>query len=68
MVAVYEPLSRTFTELNLVHEGIVSALVVDGSGTVWVGTDTGQLFAIRNDQLQGAAALGRRIDDLLVDS
>jgi anti-sigma factor RsiW/streptogramin lyase len=65
---VFDPLTDKITELSLPHDGTISALAIDREGTIWAGTDTGQLFAIRNGRLQGSAALGRPIDDLLIDA
>ena len=65
---VFDPLTDKLTELSLPHEGTISALAIDRAGTVWAGTNTGQLFAIRNDRLEGSAALGRPIDSLVIDA
>ena len=64
---VFDPLTNKLTELSLPHEGTITALAIDRTGTVWAGTDAGQIFAIRNSRLEGSAALGRPIEDLIVD-
>jgi len=45
---VWDPLSGKLSEISLAHGGAVTALVVDRSNVVWIGTDTGQTFAVRN--------------------
>jgi streptogramin lyase len=46
-IDVYDPLAAKLTEIALAHGGSVTALAVDRAGVVWVGTDTGQTFALR---------------------
>jgi anti-sigma factor RsiW/sugar lactone lactonase YvrE len=64
----YDPLTGKLTELVLNHDGAISAMLVDRNGTLWVGTDTGQVFAIRNNSLTSVASAGRRIDSFTLDA
>ena len=45
----------------------VTALVVDRSGALWVGTNTGQTFAMRNNIILIATSIGRSVDELVLD-
>ncbi len=65
---VYDPYTATFTELVFPHDGAITAIVVDRKAVVWAGTDTGQIFAMRNQKLDTASSVGRAIDRLIVGS
>lgn len=63
---VYDPYATTLTELVFPHTGSITAILVDRQAAVWVGTDTGQIFAMRNSKLDTAASVGRAIDRLVL--
>jgi streptogramin lyase len=64
----YDPLTGKLTELVLNHDGAVTAMIVDRGGTLWVGTDTGQVFAIRNNGLGSILGAAGRIDSFILDA
>ena len=64
---LYDPLSARLTEIAFAHAGSISALAVDRSGAVWVGTNTGQLIAMRNAVIEFTSGLGLAIDSFVLD-
>jgi hypothetical protein len=73
-VDMYDPLTRKVSELSLTHGGGITALAVDKANTVWVGTDTGQTFALHSAIAAGAGGalvttglVGRPISDFALD-
>ena len=66
-IEVYDPLAGTLTDIAFSHDGAVTALVVDRSGALWVGTNTGQAFAMRNTTVLIATSIGRSVDELVLD-
>jgi streptogramin lyase len=66
-VALYDRRTHLVNELSLPRRGAVSAMLVDGSGTLWAGTEAGELFAIRSGLLVGSTTLARPVLDLALD-
>ena len=73
-IDLYDPLARKLTEFSLSHGGAITALAVDRANTVWVGTDTGQTFAIRSAAAAGTSGalvttglVGRPISGFALD-
>ncbi|MBI2983425.1 MAG: hypothetical protein HYY42_04505, partial [Chloroflexi bacterium] len=64
-IDVYDPYSGKLTELLFPREGSITAILVDPKGAVWVGTDRGQVFAMRNSRVETAGSVGRAIDRLV---
>ncbi len=62
---VYDPLNGKLTELVFPHDGAITAIFVDAKAVVWVGTDSGQIFAMRNNKVRLAAAITRPVDRLI---
>src|SRR5262249_30150953 len=46
-IDMWDPLTGKLTEISLAHSGNITALAVDRGSVLWVGTDTGQTFAVR---------------------
>jgi anti-sigma factor RsiW len=65
---IYDPLTAKLTELVFPHEGSITAIAVDPKGGVWVGTDTGQVLAMRGSRVETVAGVGRAIDRLVVSA
>ena len=57
----YDTLTGTLTELVLAHDGAITALFVDRAGAVWLGTDRGSTFALRNDRVESVQAIGAKV-------
>jgi anti-sigma factor RsiW/streptogramin lyase len=72
-IDVFDPLSGKVTEISLTHGGAVTALVVDRSNVVWVGTDTGQTFALKGavsgtgSAVVSSGLVGRPITGFVLD-
>lgn len=62
---VYDPLNGKLTELVFPHDGAITAIFVDAKAVVWVGTDNGQIFAMRNRNVRLVAAITRPVDRLI---
>jgi streptogramin lyase/anti-sigma factor RsiW len=67
-IGLYDRNVGGVVELALPRIGSVRSMVVDATGTLWAGTDAGELFAIRNGALVGSANLGRPVQGLALDS
>lgn len=67
VVGVYDPLAGRLTEIGLPRRGSATAIAVDGTGTVWVGTDAGELLAVRDRQQVLTGLLGRPVTALVTD-
>lgn len=63
----YDVANGSLRELRIETAGAVSALAADGAGTVWIGTETGEVVAMRNGQQIGTSAIGRNIRRLVAD-
>jgi streptogramin lyase/anti-sigma factor RsiW len=51
LIGMYDRATSTVTELALPRRGTLTAMVVDSSGTLWAGSDAGELFAVRGGAL-----------------
>ena len=67
-VGLYDRRSHSVEDLELPRTGAVTSMVVDGTGTLWAGTDAGELFAIRNGALVRSRSLGRPVLELALDA
>jgi ligand-binding sensor domain-containing protein len=67
-IAQYDRTTHNVKELALPRHGSVTSMVVDNTGALWVGTDAGELFSIRNGALAGSAQLGRPVLEMTVDA
>ena len=67
-VGLYDRRDHAVTELVLPRRGAVTTMVVDASGALWLGTDAGELFAIRGGELVNTTLLGRPVLELALDS
>ena len=67
-IGLYDRNVGGIVELALPRHGSVRSMVVDATGTLWAGTDAGELFAIRNGTLVGSSTLGRPVLGLALDS
>jgi len=67
-LALYDRRNHAVTEIPLPRKGSVTSMVVDGSATLWAGTDAGELFAIRNGELASTTLLARPVLELALDS
>lgn len=63
---LYDPYQGKLIELVFPHDGAITAITIDRKAAVWVGTDTGQIIAMRAARVETAASVGRPIDRLVV--
>jgi streptogramin lyase len=64
-IDMYDPLSGSLTSTPFEHDGAVTALHVDRSGALTLGTDRGSVFVMRNGSAILAQAVGSKILDLV---
>jgi streptogramin lyase len=64
-VDMYDPLTGSLTATPFAHDGAVTALHVDRSGALTLGTDRGSVFVMRNGTAILAQAVGSKILDLV---
>jgi hypothetical protein len=67
-VGLYDRRSHSVDDLELPRSGAVTSMVVDATGTLWAGTDAGELFAIRNGALVQSRSVGRPVLELALDA
>ena len=67
-IGLYDRANRTVTELSLPRRGALTSMVVDSTGTLWSGTDAGELFAVRNGALVASAKVKGGVESLVLDS
>jgi anti-sigma factor RsiW/streptogramin lyase len=48
-IGTLDPTTSRLTEVPFTRRGSTTALVIDGSGTLWLGTSTGDLYSMNND-------------------
>jgi anti-sigma factor RsiW len=68
LIGMYDRTTGTVTELALPRRGALMSMVIDSSGTLWAGTDAGELFAVRDGALVGSAKVRGVIESLTLDS
>jgi streptogramin lyase/anti-sigma factor RsiW len=66
-IGLYDRRTHAVVELSLPRKGSVTSMVVDATGTLVVGTDAGEIFAIQNGALVGSSLVGRPITSLVLD-
>jgi hypothetical protein len=62
---MYDPLSGSLTAIPFAHDGAVTALHIDRSGALALGTDRGSVFVMRNGTAILAQAVGSKILELV---
>jgi streptogramin lyase len=67
-IGLYDRTTHLVTELSLPRRGALTSMVVDSTGTLWSGTDAGELFAVRNGALVGSAKVKGGVQSLALDS
>jgi streptogramin lyase len=67
-VGLYDRASGTVTDFAVPFAGTLTSMVVDATGTLWAGTDAGELFAIRNGGLVTTTYVGGAVASLTLDS
>jgi ligand-binding sensor domain-containing protein len=65
---IYDPLNGKLIEVGLPRQGTVTAFSVDAQTRMWIGTDAGEIFAIRNSRLDASAQNKGRVDEFASDA
>ena len=65
--AVIDPATSKLTDLTFARHGSTTALVVDGAGTLWLGTSTGDLYSVTNDRRGLAINVRTPVSSLALD-
>jgi len=64
-IGYYDALTARLVEFPVARRGSVTSLLPT-KGTLWAGTDVGELLAVRGDQLALAASVGARVTALVL--
>ena len=67
-VGVYERATHRVREYPLPRSGAVTSMVVDGSAALWLGTDAGELFSMRDGAVTATTLLGSPVVSLTTDA
>ena len=66
-LGLYDRRNHSVVELSLPRSGAVTSMAVDSSGTLVVGTDAGEIFAIQGGALIESAQVGRPVVQVALD-
>jgi YVTN family beta-propeller protein len=66
-VGVYDRPTHTVREFPLSRRGAVTSLIIDASGTLWIGTDASELFSMRDGVVLSTVQLGSPVLSLTTD-
>jgi len=66
-IGTLDPTTSRLTELTFNRRGSSTALVIDRSGTLWLGTSTGDLYSIRSDRRGLAINVRTPVTSLALD-
>jgi streptogramin lyase len=66
-VGTLDPTTGRLIDLTFNRRGTTTALIVDGSGTLWLGTSTGDLYSVKSDQRGLAFNVRRGVSSLVLD-
>jgi anti-sigma factor RsiW len=66
-VGIFDLLRNRLTEVPLVRRGTTTALIVDRSGTLWLGTSTGDLYWLRGATAALAINVRNGVSSLSLD-
>jgi anti-sigma factor RsiW len=67
LVGTLDPTTSRLTEVPLNRHGSTTALIVDASGTAWLGTSTGDLYVLNSDRRGLAMNVLRPVTSLALD-
>ena len=67
-VGTLNPATGVVTEFAFPRNGVTTALVVDGSSTLWLGTSAGELWSIRGGTAKVTVGLQRPVTTISLDA
>jgi anti-sigma factor RsiW/streptogramin lyase len=66
-IGTLDPTTSNLVDMTFSRHGNTTALIVDGSGTLWLGTSTGDLYSVKSDQRGLAFNVRRAVSTLALD-
>jgi streptogramin lyase/anti-sigma factor RsiW len=66
-VGTFDPTTLRLRENGLTRRGSTTALTVDGSGTLWLGTSTGDIYSVRDGSARQALNVRTPVSSLALD-
>jgi anti-sigma factor RsiW/streptogramin lyase len=66
-IGTLDPTTSKLVDLTFGRNGTTTALIVDGSGTLWLGTSTGDIYSVKSDQRGLAFNVRRAVSALALD-
>jgi len=66
-VGTYDPSTQRLREVLLPRRGSTTALIVDASGTLWLGTSTGDLYTVNGGAARQASNVRTPVSSLALD-
>lgn len=66
-VGTYDPTTQRLREVSLPRRGSTTALVVDDSGTLWLGTSSGDLYSVKGGSAKQASNVRTPVSSLALD-
>jgi hypothetical protein len=67
LVGTLDPTTSRLSEVPFNRRGSTTALIVDGSGTLWLGTSTGDLYSVKSDRRDLAINVRMPVTSLALD-
>jgi streptogramin lyase len=67
LVGTLDPVTSRLSEVPFNRRGITTALIVDGSGTLWLGTSSGDLYSLKDGRPGRAINVRMPVTSLALD-
>jgi anti-sigma factor RsiW len=67
-VGTLDLMTMRVNEVNFTRRGSTTALIVDGSGTLWLGTSTGDLYAVKGGLARQVSNMRTLVSSLALDA
>ena len=66
-VGTLDPITQRLRDETLARRGSTTALIVDGSGTLWLGTSTGDIYSVKGGSARQAINVRTPVTSLALD-
>src|SRR6185312_3514002 len=67
-VGILDPTTSNLTDLTFNRRGSTTALIVDGAGTLWLGTSTGDIYSVKGGSARHAMNVRMPVSSLALDA